>query len=264
MINPFLITAPTSISFSGGRSSAYMLWRVLQANNGLPDEAVVCFANTGKEDEATLRFIQACSEHWGIRIMWVEYQADTPKFKEVGFHTASRNGEPFEALVRKKSYLPNPVERFCTEELKVKAINRYLKAQGLDDLDTMVGVRADEPHRLPKLRKRGLLVPMADAGVTQAVVQAFWRDQPFDLELPFRDGVTALGNCDLCFLKGPEQIMGLIKDKPQRAVWWAKQEEAIGATFRSDRASYGQMMRFINAQADMFNTEGSIDCLCGD
>ena len=30
-----------------------MLWRVLQSNGGLPIEAIVCFANTGKEDEAT-------------------------------------------------------------------------------------------------------------------------------------------------------------------------------------------------------------------
>ena len=52
-MNPFLIKEPTCISFSGGRTSAYMLWRVLQSNGGLPIEAIVCFANTGKEDEAT-------------------------------------------------------------------------------------------------------------------------------------------------------------------------------------------------------------------
>jgi hypothetical protein len=50
--NPFLIDEPTVISFSGGRTSAYMLWRVLEANGGLPEDAIVCFANTGKEEEA--------------------------------------------------------------------------------------------------------------------------------------------------------------------------------------------------------------------
>jgi predicted phosphoadenosine phosphosulfate sulfurtransferase len=48
-MNPFKIIDQTCISFSGGRTSAYMLWRVLDAHNGkLPDDAVVCFANTGK------------------------------------------------------------------------------------------------------------------------------------------------------------------------------------------------------------------------
>ena len=51
MANPFEIKEPTCISFSGGRTSAYMLWRVLEAHGGkLPEEAVVCFANTGKDN----------------------------------------------------------------------------------------------------------------------------------------------------------------------------------------------------------------------
>jgi 3'-phosphoadenosine 5'-phosphosulfate sulfotransferase (PAPS reductase)/FAD synthetase len=264
MADPFKIDSPTCISFSGGRTSGYMLWRVLQANGGLPQEAVVCFANTGKEDEATLKFVHDCGERWGVPITWLEYQQDEPRYRVVNFQSASRDGEPFEALITKKNYLPNPVARFCTEELKVKAINRHLKQLGLEDAETMVGVRADEPRRLPKLRARDLRVPLADAGVTQHDVQTFWKAQPFDLNLTFRDGVTAQGNCDLCFLKGPEQIMGLIKDNPDRAIWWAKQEDAIGATFRSDRPNYSQMRHFINNQADMFNNAGSIECFCGD
>src|SRR3546814_10444693 len=63
MHDPFKITQPTCISFSGGRTSAYMLWRVLQTNGGLPADTVVCFANTGKEVEATLRFVRDCAEH---------------------------------------------------------------------------------------------------------------------------------------------------------------------------------------------------------
>ena len=261
----FTINEPTVISFSGGRTSAYMLWRVLQAHDmSLPADAIVCFANTGKEDEATLKFVQDCSNHWGVHITWLEYQPEKPHFLEVNFEQASRAGEPFEDLILKKRYLPNPVARFCTEELKVKTINRYLKSVGIEDATTMVGVRADEPRRVSKLRARGLSIPLVDSGVRQDDVQAFWKAQPFDLGLEFRDGITAVGNCDLCFLKGPQQIMGLIKDKPERAVWWARMETKIGATFRSDRPSYGDMHKFLDRQADMFNTEGGVECFCGD
>jgi hypothetical protein len=48
--NPYLITGPALISFSGGRTSAFMLRQILDAHGGtLPDDVVVAFANTGKE-----------------------------------------------------------------------------------------------------------------------------------------------------------------------------------------------------------------------
>lgn len=258
--DPFKIIEPTCISFSGGRTSAYMLWRVLQSNGGLPKEAIVCFANTGKEDEATLKFVQDCSEQWNVPITWLEYRADG--YAVVDFDKASRNGEPFDALTTKKSYLPNPVARFCTQELKVNPIKKFSK---IEDDGTMVGVRADEPIRITKMRKRGMLIPLADANVTQRTVQAFWKAQAFDLGLEFRNGVTAEGNCDLCFLKGPHQVISLVLNKPNRATWWAGQEKKVGATFRSDRPSYAAMLQFSKEQRDMFDPdEEAINCFCGD
>jgi 3'-phosphoadenosine 5'-phosphosulfate sulfotransferase (PAPS reductase)/FAD synthetase len=88
----FVINEPTCISFSGGRTSAYMLWRVLQANNGLPDDAIVCFANTGKEEESTLEFVRDCEKNWDVRIHWLEYRDSEQKFEVVRFDNASRGG----------------------------------------------------------------------------------------------------------------------------------------------------------------------------
>lgn len=263
--DPFKIDGPTCISFSGGRTSAYMLWRVLEANGGLPAEAKVCFANTGKEEEATLEFVRDCSVNWSVPITWLEYALmdGKPVAEVVDFNSASRDGEPFTALINKRNYLPNPVARFCTGELKILTIERYYKSLGIDEFDTMVGLRADEPRRAAKMRE-SKLIPLFDAGVYQDDVQQFWKRQPFDLGLSFRDGVTASGNCDLCFLKGASQIMSLIAEKPERAVWWAKMEEKIG-TFRSDRQSYAQMLAFSQDQRDMFDkNEEAISCFCGD
>jgi 3'-phosphoadenosine 5'-phosphosulfate sulfotransferase (PAPS reductase)/FAD synthetase len=280
MNDPFKINGLTCISFSGGRTSAYMLWRVLQSNGGLPDEAKVCFANTGKEEEATLRFVDRCSKEWGVPITWVEYAdaAETKdRFRVVTFETASRDGEPFEAIIRKRNYLPNPVSRFCTVEMKVRAIHRYLKSIGWTEWDSMLGIRADEQRRLAKIGNQDYgkheekVAPLGRVGVTKEMVGKFWESMPFDLELPNINGVTMHGNCDLCYLKGGAQILSLIKEKPERAVWWAKMEALAlasapdGALFRKDRPSYAEMAKFAEQQRDMFDPqEEGIDCFCGD
>jgi 3'-phosphoadenosine 5'-phosphosulfate sulfotransferase (PAPS reductase)/FAD synthetase len=288
MRDPFLIDSPTCISFSGGRTSAYMLWRVLQSNGGLPSDAVVCFANTGKEEEATLRFVRDCGRHWGVNITWVEYRDSETKFAEVDFDSASRDGEPFEAIIRKRQYLPNPVTRFCTSELKIRTMHRWLRDnwKGLgwnaEDLEwnQMIGIRADEHRRVSKIRARGhstettketMLLPLADAGVTLADIDNFWLDQPFRLELPTHMGRTLAGNCDLCFLKPAGQILSLINQRPERATWWSKMEalalasKPSGAVFRSDRANYAQMQANAADQADAFGHDGeTIPCFCGD
>jgi 3'-phosphoadenosine 5'-phosphosulfate sulfotransferase (PAPS reductase)/FAD synthetase len=275
MSDPFEILEPTVISFSGGRTSGYMLWRILQSNNGeLPADAIVVFANTGKEEEATLEFVRDCGQNWNVPIHWLEYIPDDPKFKVVDFVTASRNGEPFEALITKKNYLPNPVTRFCTVELKIRTIDKYLKSLGWKHNENMdwVGIRADEPRRAAKMARER--VPLFTAGITAADVGKFWNEQSFDLGLPNFKGKTYHGNCDLCFLKGYPQTLSLIAEKPERAVWWAEQEARIhsagkftgdGARFRKDRPSYIQMKNFAADQADMFKTdEEGISCFCGD
>ena len=282
MSDPFKIDSPTCISFSGGRTSAYMLWRVLQSNGGLPDEARVCFANTGKEDEMTLRFVDRCAQEWEIPITWVEYiNADETKdrFRVVDFETASRNGEPFEAIIRKRNHLPNPVSRFCTVELKVRTIHRYLKSIGWTEWESMLGIRADEQRRLAKIGQQDYgkheekLAPLGRVGITKEMVGEFWKAMPFDLELPNMNGVTMHGNCDLCYLKGGSQIFSLIQEKPERAVWWAEMEALAlalaskpdGAKFRKDRPSYAAMLKFSKEQRDMFDKdEEAISCFCGD
>lgn len=279
-MNKFLINEPTVISFSGGRTSAYMLWRVLQAHGGkLPPEAIVCFANTGKEDEATLRFVDRCSKEWNVDIVWLEFRDNELKFDRVTFETASRNGEPFETLIIKRKFLPNPISRFCTVELKVRTIHRYLKSIGVDEAVNMIGIRADEQRRLVKIsnndygNKWPKSAPLGPAGITKENVGEFWRNQKFDLELPNINGVTKHGNCDLCFLKGTQQIMSLVSEKPERAIWWAKMETLVqtsnksfgdGGRFRKDRPGYSELAKFIDKQGDFFGHDESIECFCGD
>jgi hypothetical protein len=135
---------------------------------------------------------------------------------------------------------------------------------------SMIGMRADEQRRAAKIADKSR-IPLVKAGITKQDVGDFWRAQPFDLELPNMNGVTMHGNCDLCFLKGGAQIISLVQEKPERAVWWAKMEalplasKPSGAVFRSDRPSYAQIASFAADQGDMFDqNEEAIACFCGD
>ena len=69
----YYLKEPTIISFSGGRTSAYLLYQVIQAHGGtLPDYVYPVFANTGKEMPQTLDFIKDCEEHWDCKVYWME------------------------------------------------------------------------------------------------------------------------------------------------------------------------------------------------
>jgi len=269
--DPFKLTEPSVISFSGGRTSAYMLYRILQSNdNTLPEDSLCIFANTGKEMEQTLEFVRDCSEHWKVKIHWVEFTSKEKGFNEVCFKTASRNGEPFEELINKKckSGLPNPMFRKCTGELKVRTIHKFVqskwKPKGLKHNENMdlMGIRADEMRRAAKVDRER--VPLVSAEITKHDVGNFWKNNSFDLNLPNINGETIHGNCDLCFLKANGKIINLIREKPERADWWIKQEERMQDQFERFGMSYKKRKEFAVNQTEMFEFGESIPCYCGD
>lgn len=292
-MTPYLVDTPGVISFSGGRTSGYMLKHILDAYGGkLPDDLKVVFCNTGKERPETLDFVERCSIEWDVPIVWLEYRyegepigkPDGPKretpgkhtFTQVDYATASRNGEPFEQVIRARNMLPNVIARFCTVELKIRTSNRYVKSLGWEEYTNAIGLRADEPHRVAKLLttnrhgKEDAIAPLAKAGSTLADIQRFWEQQPFDLHLQQHEG-----NCDLCFLKGQRKIQRILKDNPELVEWWAKMEaEAVQrggnphlAYFRKDRPPYRVQLGLAQRPTlfDEFEAdELSIACHCSD
>ncbi len=261
MSDPFLITGPAVISLSGGRTSGYMLWRILQAHGAkLPPDVLVCFCNTGREMPATLDFVRDIQATWSADVRWLEYRHDgsRPFCVEVNHNSASRDGEPFSQLIRARKMLPNPVTRFCTIEMKIRTIRRFIKDHyGWKRWTSVIGLRADESRRVEKSKARSLLrkdpfdtvCPLADAGIEEMDVLRFWRAQPFDLRL----AGSWEGNCDGCFLKARGRIARMCRDHPERMEWWADQEATAPglaimrnpnmALFRADRETYAEMLR---------------------
>lgn len=261
MSDPFKIEGPALVSFSGGRTSAYMLWRILQAHGGvLPADVVVAFANTGKERPETLRFVHECATRWGVRVRWLEYRARSGplagRYEEVGFNSASRNGEPFARLIADKSFTPNSMMRFCTEEMKVNTIRAFvLDTLGWEAWKNVVGLRHDEGHRAMKAYARNAegklpwasVLPLDKAKVTKRDVVAFWTEQPFDLGLRSYEG-----NCDLCFLKGRGALKAIIRENPGVEAWWVAQE-AVGKGRFVTEYSYADLAREVRQQPHLFD-----------
>jgi 3'-phosphoadenosine 5'-phosphosulfate sulfotransferase (PAPS reductase)/FAD synthetase len=270
MKSPYLIDGPQVVSFSGGRTSGFMLWHIVQAHGGtLPEHVKVVFANTGLEHPATLDFVQAVSTNI-TPVTWIEYRIDEDgknSFLEVDYTSASRKGEPMETIITKRNYLPNPVSRFCTSETKIRPISKYIKATtGWDTWTDLIGLRADEPRRVHRLKsdgKRDILCPMYHANHTLKDVLAFWASMPFDLDLPDKD--NSYGNCVCCFLKGTPRTLRIMAKEPEQANFWIRMEEKIGATFRKDRAPYRQLLDMATSQQSIkFSDDDLFECNCTD
>lgn len=274
MSNPYLLQPHAVISFSGGRTSGYMLRMIVDAHGGtLPGGVKVVFCNTGKERAETLDFVERCSLEWGVEVVWLEYcrTDDGPSFKVMNYATASRNGEPLEAAMSvrrgKSGYLPNPMVRYCTIETKIKTLIRYLESLGWESWTNVIGFRADEPRRIAKLNgarredREYSVCPLAKAGVTKSDILKFWGSQPFDLQLEPHES-----NCDLCFLKGKGLLLDIINKRPELAEWWIEQE-SHGGTFRNDRPRYSKLLELAQ-RPTLFDVdeqdELSIACHCTD
>lgn len=67
------------ISFSGGRSSAYLLMMLINGGFGQEETDIISFQNTGKEHETCYVFLKEIEQITSIPIVWLEYTL-TDKF----------------------------------------------------------------------------------------------------------------------------------------------------------------------------------------
>jgi len=218
------------VSFSGGRTSAFMTRWIID-NWGKDNELMVVFANTGKEREETLMFVDQCDKEFGFNVVWVEAITNPEnrqgvKARIVNYETASRNGEPFEQMIAKHG-IPNVRNANCTRELKAYCIRAYARSVGWkkSDYQTAIGIRIDEVDRVSnKFKEERLIYPLvSNIPTTKNDINKFWSEQSFDLQL-----MTYEGNCDLCFKKSFRKLMTLVNEKPNKINWWQRMEDKYG------------------------------------
>jgi hypothetical protein len=204
------------VSFSGGETSAYMLWWVL---NNWQDkyEIKVVFANTGEENEETLVFVDRCSKYFNIEVVWIEGVFHKEKMKGtthkiVNFETATRSNKLFEEMIQVYG-IPNKSYPHCNRELKLQPIKSYLRSIGWKDYYTAIGIRHDEIDRVSSKRKKERLVyPLIEeVKMTKPKVNFFWSQQPFRLNLKGFEG-----NCKTCWKKSDKKLQKIAYDDPNK------------------------------------------------
>tara|TARA_R110000824_G_C15068518_1_gene663144 strand:- start:79 stop:927 length:849 start_codon:yes stop_codon:yes gene_type:complete len=231
----------TIISFSGGKTSAYMTWLLIQQTENKED-LVVLFANTGQEHPKTLEFINKCDELLGFNTIWLEAvvhhdQRVACTHKVTNYKECDKKGDVFEEVIKKYG-LPNKSYKHCNRELKINPIESYRKAQKLREAKMAIGIRADEIDRvsLAAMTTRKVFYPLADAGKTQEDVNQFWRNQTFTLDIP-----DYMGNCVTCFKKSNRKLLTIADDEPKWFDFTARMEKLyshVGSNRDEGRAFY--------------------------
>jgi len=195
-------------------------------------DMVAVFANTGQENEKTLAFVDRCSKEWCIPVTWVEAVVNKGRVgcthRIVTFENASRNGEPFEAVIQKYG-IPNKAYPHCTRELKLNPIKSYLSSLGWDNYLSAVGIRSDEKRRIREdFLFHRLVYPMSGEWpmmfpTTKPFINDWWQDQPFRLGLEEHQG-----NCTWCWKKSLTKHSMIAQESPEVFEFPKRMEDQYG------------------------------------
>lgn len=216
------------VSVSGGRTSALMaklLWDRFRDQY----EMIFVFANTSREKEPTLKFVNDLTVNFGIPIVWVESVVHYNQRKGcthsiTNYEDACRDGSIFERVIQKYG-IPNAAFLHCTRELKTNPIRSYMRSIGWKDYKkytTAIGYRFDEPGRIDmdKANKDKQFYPLYEWKIKKPDILQFWKSQSFDLEL----NGEHQGNCKNCYKKTIRKIATQILEDPNDR-WIDKMEE---------------------------------------
>lgn len=184
-----------------------------------------------------------CAQEFGVDIVWVEgYPSDKGKgwsvvHKVVSYETAARKGEPFEAMIKKLG-IPSTNAPFCSDQLKRKTIESYLRSIGWRKSSYIkaIGIRNDEPKRYTKtivangkkqkvrIVKKGVVWPLIDwFPVDKVWIKQWWAERGFYLDIHPDDG-----NCDRCWKKDIYSLCRSAIRKPDSYKWWQDMTDKYG------------------------------------
>lgn len=245
------------VSFSGGKTSAYMARKIKEEWSDKHNLLFV-FANTGQEHEKTLDFVDRVDREYELNLVWVEAVVHTElracTHKVVSYEKASRKGEPFESVIEKYG-IPNMAWPHCNRELKINPIHDYAEQYFDEEYKTAIGIRVDEQGRIGK--SPNIIYPLATTWPTDKQdVNQYWEDQAFTLEIPEHHG-----NCKTCWKKSDRKLFTLSVEHPEWFDFFKRMEKehARSGHFESDDDSDRVFFRGNRTVDDIFHQAESLD-----
>lgn len=159
------------VSFSGGRTSAYMVYLIeeMRKSGEWQGNVEYIFMDTGAEHPKTYEFIKKCVEHFGIEMTCLQGDFEQPigvghSYKVVPIDSLRHdmiNG-PFGRMMAKYG-VPTVKSAWCTSRMKEEVHDKYCDEKyGKGNYHTWLGIRFDESARLVglmeyrKLKSAGL------------------------------------------------------------------------------------------------------------
>ena len=203
------------VSFSGGRTSAYLVIEAIELF-GIENVDVVSM-DTGAEHPMTYEFIRKFHDYildsYDLEITYLRTNFEAPLGQGNGYHVLSVDKikpdlKPFKYMIKKYG-TPYIGGMFCTDRMKLVPFTKYCNEKyGRGNYETWLGIRADEPKRLTP--KKGIRYLAEISDFEKEDILEFWSEMPFDL------GINEwLGNCVFCPKKSNLKLAAAQRDEPE-------------------------------------------------
>lgn len=199
------------VSFSGGRTSAYLV--ALTKTLGIGAHYI--FMDTGAEHPLTYKFIREVVRRWDIDLVCLRVRYNPAlgsgnSYDVLGVDEIGPDYRPWLGMVQKYG-CPSVESPYCTSRMKTEPHDKYCNDRfGRGNYVTWLGIRADEPKRLKPRHNVRYLAELSP--FDKSDILAWWKGQPFDLGID-----EHLGNCTFCIKKGLNKVALAAKDEPELA-----------------------------------------------
>ncbi|WP_428774893.1 phosphoadenosine phosphosulfate reductase family protein [Vibrio sp.] len=204
------------VSFSGGRTSAFLVWLMERARKEFGWDVRYIFADTGGEHPQTYVFLRNIVKFWGINLVVLRAKVNPTLNCGNGYEVFQPSDlmtpamEPFEPLTSMmvKYGTMTALGPYCSERMKKDVIEHYCNDTiGRGNYVSWLGIRSDEPDRLKP--KPGIKYLADLLHVEKPDILQWWKHQEFDLDLSEESG-----NCLFCVKKSALKIALAVKRNP--------------------------------------------------